>query len=672
MNKRYSYYWFGILICLISSCIPNKPKSNLSFSLDLENKDIQLAYEAGYKKSKDTLYKLFHHSDPTIRYIAVNAFASRGDSTSIDSIAVLLKDADENVRIGAAYALGQIRNIKAENYLIHAFQKFDSLNNNQYFNATVLEAIGKCGSINSLKQISSVKSYKATDSIIVIGQAKSIYRFATRDMVNIEGTKAVIGLLTNTTYPYIARLYAAHYLSRAKGIDLKPYADTLISTFILDQDHDINLALSVAITKSKTPSSFAFLEAEMARSNDQGIRYNLISNLKQYSYLTADTVAFQYLKDSNPLIAREAANYLVENGNATDAKKYFNYYLDPSTNKAAHIEILAAVNKHLPYSFSVTKSAINNILKDSLLRVANVYRKTDVVQALSYDVTNFMFIRDATQKAPDKVMQVAGLECISNILGSPNFARIYKSNYIPYKKQIFSYLLNGLMSGDVGLVSTAAIVLREPELGFKTFFPSDSLFRIVLRKQKLPENIEAYKEVAATIAYWNNTPPKPAPDKGLRMLDWAVLNNISDSTTCEITTAKGIIKLQMLPSIAPMTVANWVELVKRNYFNGKNFHRIVPNFVAQGGCNRGDGYGGTNYVIRSEFSQIYYDKEGMVGMASSGADTESVQFFITTAPTPHLDGRYTIFARVIAGMNVVKSLKRGDKITKVTLNNSSR
>lgn len=99
---------------------------------------------------------------------------------------MLLKDSDENVRIGAAYSLGQIRNIKAESYLVNAFQKFDSLDNNQYFNAT-LRAIGKCGSLNSLKQISSVKSYKpesGIDSIVVIGQAKAIYRFATRDIVS--------------------------------------------------------------------------------------------------------------------------------------------------------------------------------------------------------------------------------------------------------------------------------------------------------------------------------------------------------------------------------------------------------------------------------------------------------------------------------------------------------
>ncbi|MBK9399035.1 MAG: HEAT repeat domain-containing protein [Saprospiraceae bacterium] len=308
MKLKYNYLWLSILAVIVTSCIPNKPKSDISFALDLENKDIQMAYEAGYKSPK-TPCLVCSIMQSLIRYIAVNAFASWSDSTAIDSIAALLKDSDENVRIGAAYSLGQIRNIKAESYLVNAFQKFDSLNNNQYFNATLLEAIGKCGSLNSLKQISSVKSYKPSDSIVVIGQAKAIFRFATRDIVSNEGTKAAVNLVVNTSYPYDARLYAANYLARAKGIELKNYADTLINAFNAVQDHNINLSLALAITKSKTTSSFAFLESELGKSNDQGIRYNLISNLKQYTYANADTIAFQYLKDNNPVIAREAGSY---------------------------------------------------------------------------------------------------------------------------------------------------------------------------------------------------------------------------------------------------------------------------------------------------------------------------------------------------------------------------
>ena len=97
----------------------------------------------------------------------------------------------------------------------------------------------------------------------------------------------------------------------------------------------------------------------------------------------------------------------------------------------------------------------------------------------------------------------------------------------------------------------------------------------------------------------------------------------------------------------------------------KTFHRVVPNFVAQGGCPRGDGWGSTNKLIRSEFSPLKYDNEGWVGMASAGKDTETCQFFVTHSPTPHLDGRYTIFAKVIDGMDIVQQLVIGDKIKNI-------
>jgi cyclophilin family peptidyl-prolyl cis-trans isomerase len=117
---------------------------------------------------------------------------------------------------------------------------------------------------------------------------------------------------------------------------------------------------------------------------------------------------------------------------------------------------------------------------------------------------------------------------------------------------------------------------------------------------------------------------------------------------------------------APGSVANFVELVSKKYFNDKFFHRVVPNFVIQTGCNRGDGFGSEDYSMRSEFSTRRY-KEGSVGMASAGKDTEGTQWFITHSPTPHLNGRYTIFAEVVAGMEVVHAIQVGDQIKTISL-----
>ena len=131
-------------------------------------------------------------------------------------------------------------------------------------------------------------------------------------------------------------------------------------------------------------------------------------------------------------------------------------------------------------------------------------------------------------------------------------------------------------------------------------------------------------------------------------------------------TDRGPIKVELFPEKAPLTVANFVNLARRGFYDGLNFHRVVPNFVAQGGDPRGDGWGGTDYTIRSEFADLHYE-EGTVGLASAGKDTESCQWFITHNTVPHLDGRYTIFAKVVSGLNVVHQLQIGDKILKAEL-----
>jgi len=104
-----------------------------------------------------------------------------------------------------------------------------------------------------------------------------------------------------------------------------------------------------------------------------------------------------------------------------------------------------------------------------------------------------------------------------------------------------------------------------------------------------------------------------------------------------------------------------LRLVRGGFYRGLTFHRVVPNFVVQGGDPRGDGWGGPGYTLRSEFSTVRYGR-GTVGMASAGKDTEGSQFFITHSPQPHLDGRYTVVGRVLRGMDVVDALRVGDRI----------
>jgi cyclophilin family peptidyl-prolyl cis-trans isomerase/HEAT repeat protein len=138
-----------------------------------------------------------------------------------------------------------------------------------------------------------------------------------------------------------------------------------------------------------------------------------------------------------------------------------------------------------------------------------------------------------------------------------------------------------------------------------------------------------------------------------------------------VTTDKGAFTLELLPEDAPLTVDNFVQLARRGYFNNVNFHRVVPNFVIQGGDPRGDGNGGPGYQIRCEINEVPYST-GAVGMALSGKDTGGSQWFVTHSPQPHLDGGYTVFARVIEGMDVVNKIARGDKIRSINVTETAR
>ena len=110
--------------------------------------------------------------------------------------------------------------------------------------------------------------------------------------------------------------------------------------------------------------------------------------------------------------------------------------------------------------------------------------------------------------------------------------------------------------------------------------------------------------------------------------------------------------------------ATFLDLARRGYFDGLTFHRVVPGFVVQGGDPRGDGNGGPGFALRDEIGERPYGR-GVVGMALSGKDTGGSQLFVTLAPAPHLDGRYTVFGWVASGMDVVDKIRPGDVIEKV-------
>ncbi len=143
------------------------------------------------------------------------------------------------------------------------------------------------------------------------------------------------------------------------------------------------------------------------------------------------------------------------------------------------------------------------------------------------------------------------------------------------------------------------------------------------------------------------------------------------SYTAEMETTKGSIKLELFAEHAPITVNNFVFLSREGFYDGVSFHRVIPNFVIQGGDPTGTGGGGPGYTFQDEFGgNPHKHGTGYLSMANRGPGTNGSQFFITHSPQPHLDGRHTVFGKVTSGMDVVNSIRQGDKMTSVTITES--
>jgi peptidyl-prolyl cis-trans isomerase B (cyclophilin B) len=135
-----------------------------------------------------------------------------------------------------------------------------------------------------------------------------------------------------------------------------------------------------------------------------------------------------------------------------------------------------------------------------------------------------------------------------------------------------------------------------------------------------------------------------------------------------IDTEKGTIELELYPEYAPKTVNNFVFLSKEGFYDGVIFHRVISNFVIQGGDPNGTGMGGPGYKFEDETEGNPLTHEtGVISMANAGPNTNGSQFFITHSPQPHLNGKHTVFGKVIKGQDVVNAIRQGDAMTKVTI-----
>ncbi|WP_242927792.1 peptidylprolyl isomerase [Pontibacter vulgaris] len=651
MKKQYT---FAFALLMLASC-RQQPQVSTPTQQPAESKaainkfsdnTLQQIYTLQDERKTSDLLPYLQHPKAKYRYETALAFASVQDTLAIPQLLGLLSDTTTNVRRAAAYAIGQIGNKKAQQGLIQHIQQ----EKRAVVQAEILEALGK---LATSEGVSYLAYLQATDTTALAGQAWGLYRAGQRQKQNTQAIEKAVSFL-KPEMPYEARLAAANFLGRTPKLDLTNYKQQLHAAATADKSADVRMAATQALAKVKAKDKAVLLTGIVQHDSDYRVRLSAIRALAGLEFGAIKDVVMAGLHDQNVNTAVATAEFLQANYKGADVN-----VLKQALGSVKDGRVRAGLIWVILHN-SPKKEALSAQYRQLYTSTQNPYDKAHLLKALSADYGNYKFIEQQTFNAPQPVIATYGIEALAAMRQQPDFPKTLEQDFAAtFKKAI--------ASGDVAIVGVAAGTIRDPKLNYKDLYKNCTFLTEAQQKLVLPRDMETNIELQKTIDYLSGKAETTQPQNPFtHPIDWKLIQTIAANQQAIIKTEKGDVVLQLFVEDAPGSVANFVELTNKKFFDGLYFHRVVPNFVAQGGDKRGDGWGSSDYSIRSEFAPLHY-REGYVGMASAGKDTESNQWFITHSPTPHLDGRYTIFAKVIKGMDVVHKLKVGDKIIAVEL-----
>ncbi len=621
-------------ICLFSfGCSLPKPNK---FS------DSTILAIAGFqdRRQADSLINYLLSQNPDYRSEAALALASVQDSSaSLQLGTMLLEDPFLKGRIHAAFALGQTGGNAAVNALIPALTDSSS--------EVVSEVLQGLGKTITPRDITSLHNIQPKDSIQEHGLAWAFYFAGLRGLADSTMAKRAAAFLS-VAHSTSVRLGAAHFFNRATNLKWIP-AQELMRAAIEDKNPFVRMAATMALRKVISEEHLDAIKQILTKDSDYRVRVNAARVAGAKSNNERDELVLLGLQDENDQVAVAAAEAIQND-----------------LNKKSKLLALARSTKNFRVQSTLYKTLLYHSpelaqeIQDAYAKSSNDYQKASLLAALSSNLKSHSFLSKEIIESKIPVIKTAAAQALTTLNRSSPFTQELKLVFSMYYK-------GALLDADLGVISIIASCLADSTLDYKSVIKDYSFLQEVKKKLKLPRDYEALQPLDEALAYFEGR-QKPATPKNEfnHPINWDQVKSISKNQRVQILTDKGEITLSLLVEEAPGSVANFVDLVNQKYFDGRFVHRVVPNFVIQTGCNRGDGYGSEAYSIRSEFSLRRYD-EGSVGMASAGKDTEGTQWFITHSPTPHLDGRYTLFAKVESGMEVVHKIEVGDKILSVLL-----
>ncbi|HEX5625640.1 MAG TPA: peptidylprolyl isomerase [Saprospiraceae bacterium] len=666
-NSIARILFFSLLLGVWTSCFPPVEEMDSNLEYSLQDREVRSILDAQDRRQSDTLQLVLKSQKAAHRYLAAMAFASIRDSLAVPSLIEALSDPVEEVRQAAVFALGQTGHPAAEAALIKAFVPVDSTGPFIRTNSMILEALGKCGGDSTLRLICNIHSYSPDDTLLVYGQMAAFYRFGLREKYCDDALEKIVLVATSDRFPNTARIMAAHGLQRLKHYDLNPYFDRLRKACNEEKDPDIRMALVSGLVRCNHAAVITAMEELYSRGLDIRIQSNILRGLQHHQGMPSLYFALKAIQNPSLQVSSHAAQFLVDKGHAEIAEELKK--LTEQNNLPWQIRSLVyeAALKHIPGYLVLTRQGVMAQLRVRMQQAKSPYEKASYLRALATDLKALpeLLQMDATEK--HAIVRTTIAELIEKSMNRPDFTTVYKGSRNWIYAALGAYFQKQCGDADPGTLAVMASGFSKPRPLLNKYFKADSMLEEAQKKLKLPRDIETYNDLGKCIAGIRKKDFIPKRVEYNHPIPWNQLDGIRDTAYCLLKTSKGELQMELYPKMAPGSVANFINLIREGFYAGKIFHRIVPNFVAQAGCPRGDGYGALDYTIRTEISRIDYQQSGMLGMASAGQDTEGTQFFITHSPAPHLDGRYTIFGRLISGNEVLLSLAQGDAIQSIEL-----
>ncbi len=611
------------------------------------------------------------------RELALLAVANIQDTSAVDRVAPLLSDANPKVRSMAAFTLGMLNTPRSATLLFRrmAVEREDKCL------AEILNALGMCGDQDDLKKLITQSEHFPNDwSPWVVS---SIVRFANRKVRDHSATKYAASKLNDRS----AVLNATYALLRINDTTVIRSVRSQLIDQLKSSSAVLRMWTAAALTALNDDGTAAALSVAGENDQDWRVRVNALRAIRNNP--AARPLLLKTIADKNEHVALTAvASYdqQVKNEPALkDSTLLIGLLSSSSCLPAVKDEIRILLGKKM----GERAMPLLGSWKDDRPYIAaqriRAYGATRSEKAVPV-------IKEAIQQSGSSLVLIAGLEAYQSIAQRSN--EQIKKDFLKTAVLLFG-------RNDAGISYASAIAFQDtsfsPEIrriylsslitayngmkGESDLEPMVELLK-VFAEMKDPSALPAIEsglastdnvirtaaEAAYTAVTDDDAPERSTDEKKgyspfYTVKDLPMLNRFKGA---DVATSKGTIRITFDKEAAPFTVLNFILLAQKKFYDGLPFHRVVSNFVIQGGDPLGNGSGGPNYSIRSEVHPNARYKSGAVGMASAGKDTEGSQWFVTHCPTPHLDFRYTVFGYT-PDAKVVDQIMIGDIIQRVTL-----